>query len=460
MKMKRTVSLFCAFLLAAGLMAGCQPVKKDASGESTTAAVTSAATEAQETSAAGTAGQKEPVTLRFSWWGGDTRHEATIKAIELYMEKNPHVTIEYEYMGFDSYYQKLLTQLSGGTQPEIVSVDYKWIGDLIAQGKPFLNMNELPDQIDLSSFDTDFINEYCGQDGYLIGVPCGINGRGALYNTEFFEKYGLTAADDWNWDDLLAAGSKVNEQDENAHLLFLTNDVLVYITRDLIKQKYGENMINDSYELICTPEDLVECMDMVLQLVETGTMPPFEESVLYETVFADQIPNWLEGSWGMTVLSASNLPSIVSASPFKIGTMRWVVADDAKDSSITIAPTMMLAIPTACKYPEEAAAFINWFMNDEEAIRITGDTRGIPANKDARAILEEDGLISPEVSSMLEQALADGGSPENGPTLNSECAAIISDYSHKVGYKELTPEEAGQKLYDDLVYTLEQLKKQ
>ena len=211
MKMKRTVSLFCAFLLAAGLMAGCQPVKKDASGESTTAAVTSAATEAQETSAAGTAGQKEPVTLRFSWWGGDTRHEATIKAIELYMEKNPHVTIEYEYMGFDSYYQKLLTQLSGGTQPEIVSVDYKWIGDLIAQGKPFLNMNELPDQIDLSSFDTDFINEYCGQDGYLIGVPCGINGRGALYNTEFFEKYGLTTADDWNWDDLLAAGSKVNE---------------------------------------------------------------------------------------------------------------------------------------------------------------------------------------------------------------------------------------------------------
>ena len=80
--------------------------------------------------------------------------------------------------------------------------------------------------------------------------PCGINGRGALYNTEFFEKYGLTAADDWNWDDLLAAGSKVNEQDENAHLLFLTNDVLVYITRDLIKQKYGENMINDSYDCL------------------------------------------------------------------------------------------------------------------------------------------------------------------------------------------------------------------
>ena len=53
----------------------------------------------------------------------------------------------------------------------------------------------------------------------------------------------------------------------------------------------------------------------------------FEESVLYETVFADQIPGWLEGKWGMSVLSASNLPSIIAASPFEIGTMRWVVED-------------------------------------------------------------------------------------------------------------------------------------
>lgn len=460
--MRKIIGWLCILAMMATMLAGCQADSGQSSGQTSDNDVSDESSGSQAV-AAGSGeeqGEKEPVTLRFSWWGSDTRHEATIAAIERYMELNPHVTIEYEYMGFDAYYQKLLTQLAGGTQPEIVSVDYKWIGDLVAQGKPFININEISDQIDLTNFDTDFIKEYCGQGDYLIGVPCGVNGRGVLYNTEFFETYGLTASNDWDWEDLLAAGESVNQQNENAHLLFLTNDVLVYITRDLIKQKYGENMINDNYELICTPEDLVECMDMVRKLVDTGTMPPFEESVLYETVFADQIPNWLEGTWGMTVLSASNLPSIVAASPFEIDTMRWVVADDAKNSAITIAPTMMLAIPTACAYPEEAAAFINWFMNDEEAIRITGDTRGIPANNAARAILEEEGLISPQVSSMLEQAMADGGSPENGPTLGAECAAIISDYSHKVGYGEMTPEEAGKQLYDDLVYTLEQLKQQ
>lgn len=401
---------------------------------------------------------KKPVTLRWSWWGGDTRHVATIEAIERYMELNPHVTIEYEYMGFDSYYQKLLTQLAGGTQPEICSIDYKWIGDLAAQDKPFLNINDIRDQINLDDFDQDFLENFCGIDGYLIGVPCGVNGRGALYNTEFFEKYGLVASDDWTWDDLLAAGKKVNMQDKDAHLLFMTNDVLMYITRDIIKQKYGQNMITDDYELICTPEDLVECMNMVLALIETGTMPPFEESVPYETVFADQIPAWLEGKWGMCVLSASNLPSIIASSPFEIGTMAWV-AGNGTHSATTIAPTMMLGIPKGCKYPEEAAAFINWFMNDPEAIRITKDTRGIPANDKARELIEKDGLIAPQVSSMLAEALASGGTPENGLTLNAEIGAIISDYSHKVGYKVLTPEQAGKQLYDDLIHVLNQLSK-
>ena len=113
--------------------------------------------------------KQEQITLRFSWWGGDTRHQATIAAIERYMELNPNITIEYEYMGFDAYYQKLLTQLAGGTAPDISSIDYKWIGDLYAQDKPFINVNDIRDKIDLSNFDQNFLENYCSVGNYLIG---------------------------------------------------------------------------------------------------------------------------------------------------------------------------------------------------------------------------------------------------------------------------------------------------
>ena len=36
--------------------------------------------------------------LRFSWWGGSGRHEATLKALRLFEEKNPGVKIKAEYM--------------------------------------------------------------------------------------------------------------------------------------------------------------------------------------------------------------------------------------------------------------------------------------------------------------------------------------------------------------------------
>ena len=182
MRKKRVISTICALVLISAVMGGCSG-KKTETVQSAAETDLVSKEETKEKTTQETAketGTKKDVTLRFSWWGGDTRHEATIQAIETYMAQNPGITIEYEYMGFDSYYEKLLTQLSSNTQPDICSVDYKWIGDLIAQNKPFVNINEISDQIDLSKFDQNFIHDFCGQDDYLIGVPCGINGRGVL----------------------------------------------------------------------------------------------------------------------------------------------------------------------------------------------------------------------------------------------------------------------------------------
>ena len=66
---------------------------------------------------------EDSVTLRFSWWGGDERHAATIAVIEQYEAAHPNVTIEPEYGSSDGYNDKLATQLSGGTAPDIIQID-------------------------------------------------------------------------------------------------------------------------------------------------------------------------------------------------------------------------------------------------------------------------------------------------------------------------------------------------
>ena len=77
------------------------------------------------------------VELRFSWWGGESRIQATLTAINLYMKKNPNVKIVSEYSNFEGYYQKCLSQLAGGTAPDIIQLDQPWLFNFTTFGNFF-----------------------------------------------------------------------------------------------------------------------------------------------------------------------------------------------------------------------------------------------------------------------------------------------------------------------------------
>ena len=111
-KMTRTMALLTAAVMTAGSVAGCGASSKPDAG--------TAAQSGGQTTAAGETAAGEKITLRFAWWGGEARHNATLKAIEKYQELNPNVTIEPEYGGFDGYQQKLITQLSGQSAADII----------------------------------------------------------------------------------------------------------------------------------------------------------------------------------------------------------------------------------------------------------------------------------------------------------------------------------------------------
>jgi oligogalacturonide transport system substrate-binding protein len=400
------------------------------------------------------------ITMRFSWWGDEKRNQATLQAIELYHKLHPEITIEGETSSFDSYYQKLLTQLVSRTAPDIVQIDYKWVGDLMSRGENlFTNINDLSKTINLSKFDLKPVRGYIGKGKYMIGIPVGINGRGLFYNTEFFTKFNIKAGNDWTWDKMLEIGAKVNKQDKNAHLLYFEKNAVLYLVQTWIKQKYGADMFTEDYTMAFNEQDLVDSFTYIQKLVDTGTVPPFEEMVPYDSVYSNQVPNWLNGQWGMSALSASNLPPIIAASPFTIGTMRWMIMPGAKDSGIVIAPTQLLSVNNNSPNKMEAAKFINWFINDDRALAITKDTRGIPVNTHARKLLEDQGIVPKPVSSMLAQALTRPGSVENAVTLNPQLLDITRQYIYKVGLKRLTPKDAARQAMADYKTTLDTLKK-
>lgn len=87
--MKKVLSVTLAAAMATVTLAGCGGGN---SAQQTTAAATEAATTAAGESAAADSkatGDQEPVTIRFSWWGGESRHKATLEAVDAFMKELP-----------------------------------------------------------------------------------------------------------------------------------------------------------------------------------------------------------------------------------------------------------------------------------------------------------------------------------------------------------------------------------
>lgn len=111
MKMfKKIVSTFLVLLLILSLLSGC-----------------SSSSNSSKSSSENSNTSQKTVTLRFMWWGGDNRHKATLDAISLYEKEHPNVKINAEYGGVTDYLQKLITQLSSGTAPDLVQIDVTWL---------------------------------------------------------------------------------------------------------------------------------------------------------------------------------------------------------------------------------------------------------------------------------------------------------------------------------------------
>ena len=180
--------------LMAGMMAASMALSLAACGGSAASSAASAADStsgAASTSTAASTSSDEQVTLRFAWWGGDERANATMEVINKFMEENPNIKIEAEYGSSDGYHDKLATQLASGTAADIVQIDPETMPSFVSTGDYFLDYKDY--DFDLSNFDPNYIGLRVNgnYDGKQLGLPTGIAGPALVVNEELAEKYGI-----------------------------------------------------------------------------------------------------------------------------------------------------------------------------------------------------------------------------------------------------------------------------
>jgi len=386
----------------------------------------------------------ETINLRFSWWGGDARHKATLEAIDLYQKLNPGVQIQAEYGGADGYQQKMKLQLAAKTAPDILQLDQTWLDEITSKGDFFVDLSKRKD-FNLGAFDPGFLKDFCTFDGQVIGAPTGVNGQILLVNKTVAAKMGVNIANLSTWDGLLEEGKKLHAKDPNYYLLSHdTANFMGEVVMGYIKQLTGKSPIGADYTLAFTQAEMTRALTWLRQAVDYGVIQPPGEAALY-ALKGDQNPKWINQQMICMVEWASSYTRNLNKDAEYVLLLPPIMKN-AKTGASTMRPSQELCVNKKSSNIDEAVKFTNWFLNDPEAAKILGDVRSVPASSVARKAAAAAGKISELTASALERATASRKAPDSAAALGTQLIDILNDVAIKVEFKSLTPEAGAAEL--------------
>lgn len=393
MKAKRLVSSVLAATMVAGMLAGCGGSKVEETTAATKAETTAAEVKAETTAAAQASGDShEPVTLRFSWWGGDSRHEATLKALDGFMEKYPWITVEPEYGSFSGWAEKVATSVAAGTAPDVMQINWNWLYQLSSDASKFEDMTAYTDIIDLSQYDQEILNT-CVVGGVQQAVPVAVTGKCLFWDKTTFDEAGIEIPK--TFDDLMAAGKIFQEKlGDDYYPLALYEYERMLLLVYYMESKYEKPWAVDNH-VNFTVEEMKDGLDWLKALEDNHVMPTVAELKSSGYSKLEDHTSWGEGKFGGFYDWDSSAAKYKNALPED---RELVVGDYLEGFGTKPAGiykiSMTFAITQTSEHKEEAAMLINYLLADPEGVKTLGTSRGIPSNHAAMKTLEDAGLLS------------------------------------------------------------------
>ncbi|MEC0230730.1 ABC transporter substrate-binding protein [Paenibacillus alba] len=448
MKKVFTLALSLSMMFTAVACSSSKTTPTPAASSEPTKAATATATAAPST---------DPVKLRVAWWGGQARHDYTLKVIEMYEKAHPNVKIEAEYAPFDDYWKKLAPQASANQLPDVIQMDISYLtqyggknqlADLSAYTKNGL--------IDVSSISPNAVSG--GEvGGKLVAMNLGVNALATTLDVNTFKSLGIDVpGKDWTWDDYDAIAAKAKAKGKQIGGFALHHEVFFPYYLRTIDQK----MYNADGSALGFNDDkpFIDYFKRYQKWYDSGSILSLDKESQKKGVAEEDeilLGNAITGNgWSNQFLAVANL---VKDRPLELAPL----PGRNGNKGLFLKPSMYFSIANSSKQKEEAAKFINFFVNDIEANKLIKGDRGVPVSSKVKDALKP--LLSPnEVKIFDYVAWAEQNSsqmdPPN-PVGSIEVEKLLKSASEQILYKKTSVEEAAAKFRKDANAILEKNKK-
>lgn len=380
--------------------------------------------------------------LRLIFWGGQARADRTYAVTDLY-EAAGNPGIEGEYLSWNDYWPKLATQTAGGTAPDVIQMDYRYIVEYATRNAIAPLDEFLGGALDLGQFDEDQL-EGGKVDGKLYGISLGANSVATLVNKSAFEAIGEAVPDNsWTYADLERLGEAFKAAG-NGMVAFSDGSGTEPMLDNWVRQR-GKSLYTPEGKLGFTADDMVEWFTMWNGFRDKGYIVDAETQAL--DTGAPEVSM-------VAMKKAAMMPS---------NSNQLVIHQSINDDTLTITsypriapgvggghyrkPSMFFSVAGSSADKEAAAAFINYFVTDPEAGKVLGVERGIPCNAAVREAitptLDEQSQIALNFVANLGDLV--GPLPASPPAAAGEIDLnLLRVLSQEVAFGARSPEDAGK----------------
>ncbi|WP_372634424.1 ABC transporter substrate-binding protein [Cohnella sp.] len=343
----------------------------------------------------------ESIKLRIMWWGAQSRHKVTMKALEAYSKKHPNVTFEPDYSGMDGYLDRLSTQAAARNAPDIIQIDPGWVADWASRNQ----LADLTGAVDLTNVDgkltkLGYINDK------MYAVPLGSVAHGMIYDKAAMEKSAIPLpVNGWTWEDFfklaresvpkLGVGQYVTKD--------YAGDVFAYSAYQYARGKGF--VITDTGKFNIDKQVFLDWAYQWQDLRESGAVPPADVNAS-DKEFDPSADLMLKG---IIMIRLSYSSSYGAWDSIKPGAYALVTMPRAEEAGGWLKPSMFFGISAASKHVEEAKSFVDWFINSEEAGAILGTSRGVPVNSTVADAVDSTFSVADQTGMILYNATLQDG---------------------------------------------------
>jgi multiple sugar transport system substrate-binding protein len=300
--------------------------------------------------------QKVTITL-WDYYGEATPLKPLVAP---FMAANPNITVNYEALDWDTTNQKLNVVLTGGTPPDVVTIDMTWLPKLAALGA----------FTDLKALSGGKLNGVSWADSYtpggleaityndkIVAALYDFDTYALYYRADLFQQKGLQVPK--TWDELLAVAQKLHEHDK----YYYEFDADTFHGSQWIYENGGSLMSANNKTVIFNSPEAVQGIQFNASLLMQGV------AINWTTDQGERIQGVKDGRIAMFSDGPYYMGIMKSAAPEMAGQWKVALHPFSKQPGSYLGGTGLM-IPGRSENKDAAWKFIEYAMKVENQIGV------------------------------------------------------------------------------------------